>query len=134
MPIVGDRWLSTASTEMSDQDDDQEPESSSGGDSSEEEDETLFDDGSIHSSDLDFIEVDSDAGVSQEGAYEGSEYDSVSSDEDGPQWSSENEVAADLILSTNVVGDPDTKKAVKPPILSAPTQPDHRQFEGRMAK
>ena len=51
------------SIEMSNQDDNRELESASGGDSSEE-DETLFEDGSIHSSDLDFVEVDSDGGVS----------------------------------------------------------------------
>ena len=67
MPVVKDGVLPMVSTDMSDQDDDREPESASGGDSSEE-DETLSDDGSVHSSDLDFVEVDSDGGVSQEGA------------------------------------------------------------------
>lgn len=50
-------------TDMHDQGDYLEPESSSSGDSSEE-DETLFNDGSIHSIDLDFVEVNSDEGVS----------------------------------------------------------------------
>ena len=111
MPGVGDRGSFTASTDVSDQDDDREPESASDGNNSEEEDEALSDDGSIHSSDLDFVEVDSDEGVSQEGAYEDPGYDSsVNLDEEGPQWSSEDDDAADLVLSTDVVDDLDDGK------------------------
>ena len=110
MPVVGDRGSVTASTDVSDQDDDREPESALDGDNSEEEDEALSDDGSIHSSDLDFVEVDSDDDVAQEGAYEDPGYDSsVSPDEEGPQWSSEDDNAADLVLSADVVGDLDNE-------------------------
>ena len=121
---------------MSDQDDDREPESSSGGDNSEE-DEMLFDDGSIHSSDLDFVEFDSDEGVSNEGAYEDSGYDSsVSSDEEGPQWSSEDDDPADLVLSTDVVGDLDNEETSQPshPVCNhAMRSPSFRGSNGKVA-
>ena len=120
---------------MSDQDVDRGPESALDGDNSEEEDETLSDDGSIHSSDLDFVEVDSDDNVAQEGAYEDSRYDSsVSSDEEGPQWSSED--AADLVLSTDVVGDMDNGKRSHTSSLTcadAAQSPSIRRSNGKVA-
>ena len=93
--------------------------------------------GSIHSSDLDFDEVDSNEGASHEGAYEDSGYDSAeSSEEERPWWSSEDEDAADLVLSADVVGDLDNGQSSQASHLACTDvrrSPSFRGSNGKVA-
>ena len=60
----------------------------------------------------------------------------MSSDEEGPQWSSEDDDAADLVLSTDVVGDLDNEETSQASHLAytdATRSPSIRGSNGKVA-